>query len=317
MAALLGEAGEQLNGTVSRNARTTFVELLDTSLLCSEKGGSNVAVVVITGCSSGFGLLAAVSFARRGDRVFATMRDLSRGRELEALARREGQTVDLVELDVNSPGSVEDGVGKIVDSTGRIDVLVNNAGVGLRAAVESFTDDQVRAVFDTNVLGPLRMIRAVLPGMRSQRSGVVVNVSSVSGRITQPFNGLYSASKHALEALSESLAFELAPWGVRVALIEPGYFRTPIGDKMGSAGGVPPDSPYAAEEHLSIERGRAGVEAGGDPQEVADLIVEAATTTESKLRWPIGQGVDLLLSARAAMSEPEWAAFVNQRFLGH
>ncbi len=245
-------------------------------------------VVLVTGCSTGFGLLTALAFARRGDRVFATMRDVAKAGELRAAADAESLTVEVVPLDVTNDASVRDGVAAVLDAAGTIDVLVNNAGIGGRAAVETYPDELVRAIFETNVFGVLRMLRAVLPAMREQGSGAIVNVSSLAGLVGVPFNSMYSASKHALEAITEALALEVQPFGIRVSLIEPGYYRTNIGENVTAMTELSPDSAYYEQERAALEAVPAAVERGGDPKDVADAIVEAATADKVRLRVPMG-----------------------------
>jgi NAD(P)-dependent dehydrogenase (short-subunit alcohol dehydrogenase family) len=267
-----------------------------------------MAVVVVTGCSTGFGLETALAFARRGDRVFATMRNVAKADALLAAAQGEGLEVDVVALDVNDEASVRDGVASILATAGAIDVLVNNAGIGSRAAVECFDDQTIRDVFETNVFGVLRMLRAVLPGMRERGAGAVVNVSSMAGRVAVPFNALYCASKHALEAFSEALALEIEPFGVRVALIEPGYFRTSIGENVTARSNLDPASPYAAVERLALDAVATSVEGGGDPRIVAEVIVEAATTDRPRLRWPVGADAERIITAHRTLSDDDWTA---------
>ena len=248
-------------------------------------------VVLVTGCSSGFGLLTALTFARRGDRVFATMRNVAKAGELKEKAAAEGLEIEIIELDVTDDASVERGVAQVLASAGRIDVVVNNAGIGGRAAVETFPDATTRAIFETNVFGVLRVVRAVLPAMREQGSGAIVNVSSIAGLMSVPFNSMYAASKHALEAISEALALEVAPFGVRVALIEPGYYKTNIGENVTAMTELSPDSPYYDEEKKALDQVSVSVERGGDPQEVVDAIVEAVTAEKPKLRYVLGASV--------------------------
>jgi len=259
-----------------------------------------MAVVVVTGCSSGFGLLTAVAFARRGDEVFATMRDPAKAGALQEAAAAAGTAVNVMALDVTSDESVTGAVGAVLADAGRIDILVNNAGIGARAAIEMYPDRVVRQVFETNVFGVWRMVRAVLPGMRAQGSGAVVNVSSIAGRVGPPFNGLYSSTKHALEGMSEAMAGEVAPFGIRVALVEPGYYRTSIGDNVAANTALDPASPYAVREAEAVARMHEAVANGGDPQEVADLIVEAATTATPRLRWLAGGDAQAIASALRA-----------------
>jgi NAD(P)-dependent dehydrogenase (short-subunit alcohol dehydrogenase family) len=275
-----------------------------------------MGVVLITGCSSGFGLETALAFARRGDTVFATMRDTTKASALRRAADAERLALEITALDVTDTGSVQRAVAGILERTGGIDVLVNNAGIGARAAVETFPDEVVRAVFETNVFGVLGMLRAVLPGMRERRRGAVVNISSLAGLAPIPFNALYSATKHALEALSEALAFELEPWDIRVAIVEPGYFRTAIGDNVAAMSDLDPASPYAAAERRALEGAIRSVNNGGDPRLVAATIVEAATTTEPRRHWLVGPDAELIAPARRTSTEAEWSDLVHRFILG-
>jgi NAD(P)-dependent dehydrogenase (short-subunit alcohol dehydrogenase family) len=214
---------------------------------------------------------------------------------------------------VTDDRSVERAVSEILERAGGIDVLVNNAGVGARAAVETFSDGVVRSVFETNVFG---VLRAVLPGMRERRRGTVVNISLAAGLAPVPFNALYSATKHALEAFSEALAFELEPWEIRVEIVEPGYFRTAIGDNVAALSELDPMSPYAAAERQAVEGAARSVASGDDPRLVAATIVEAATTMQPRLRWVVGKDAKMLAQARRSSSETEWANLVRQLILG-
>src|SRR6266498_3387764 len=171
--------------------------------------------VLITGCSSGFGLLTAQTFARRGDQILATVRDLSTAGDLKSARDAEHLPISILQLDARDTASVHSAVGAALDS-GPVDVLVNNAGYALRSAVEETDDDELLHQFDTNVFGIVRLVRAVAPAMRAHGSGTIVNVSSVVTSAPLPFGGAYSASKAAVNALSESLHYELAPFDVRM-----------------------------------------------------------------------------------------------------
>lgn len=254
-------------------------------------------IILITGCSSGFGLLTALAFANRGHTVVATMRNLAKAGDLQEAARERGLPIDIRTLDVTDAASVTDCVMAVRDTHGTIDVLVNNAGVGGRSAVEMFAEEDIRAIFETNVFGVLRVTRAVLPMMRAQQSGTIVTVSSLAAFMAPPFNGAYSASKHAIEAFCEAMASELDPFGVRVRLVEPGYFRTNIAKSVAATTHFDPQSPYAAEERAALAEGRAAVDSGRDPQEVVDTIVEAALDSSGRLRWALGEGAESLLTA--------------------
>ncbi len=250
--------------------------------------------VLITGANSGFGLLTAEKFARAGHTVHAGLRNPSKGGALESL-RAEGLPVILVSLDVTDPASVDAAVAAAA-SAAPIDVLVNNAGFEVRGPVETLSDDLLKRQFDTNVLGVLRLIRAVAPTMRARGAGTIVNLSSVAGHISAPFSGAYSASKHAVEALSEALWFELRPFGVHVVLIEPGAFETQFGANIVDAPGFDAASPYAplaARFSAAMEGFRSGPPQ--PPKEVADRIFEAATATDPALRYLAGDDARMLV----------------------
>jgi NAD(P)-dependent dehydrogenase (short-subunit alcohol dehydrogenase family) len=190
-------------------------------------------VVLITATSTGFGRVAAETLAQRGYRVFATMRDTS-GRNapiadaLRLLATREDWNLDVLDLDVTNDASVNQAVQQALDRAGRIDVVINNAGIAARGVAEAYTVEEFQQVLDVNLFGVVRVNRAVLPAMRRQRSGLLIHVSSAAGRLVLPGFGVYSASKHALEAIADAYRFELAPFGVDSVLVEPGIHRTPI-----------------------------------------------------------------------------------------
>ena len=187
--------------------------------------------VLITGCSSGFGRLTAELLARQGARVFATMRNLPRPEadELTALAKAEDLKLHVIGIDVTELDQVNAGVKEAERiNGGPIDVLVNNAGIGITSPVEVQDMTATRLIFDTNVFGPHRMARAVLPGMRGQRSGLIIQISSQLGRVIVPYSGHYSATKFALEAMSEQLAYELVPHNIDVTIIEPGGYPTKV-----------------------------------------------------------------------------------------
>jgi NADP-dependent 3-hydroxy acid dehydrogenase YdfG len=183
--------------------------------------------ILITGASTGFGRDSAETLARAGHRVIATMRDIEGRNRLHAQALRQ-QSIDVIELDVTDDTSVNSAVEALLASGRPIDVLINNAGIAAAGVTEAFTSDQATLLFNTNVVGVLRMTRAVLPAMRRQKQGLVINVGSILGRVTFPFFGIYGASKFAVEALSDSLRYELAPSGVDVALVQPSAYPTPM-----------------------------------------------------------------------------------------
>ena len=272
-----------------------------------------MAVVLITGCSSGFGFETALAFARRGDQVYATMRNLDKGGDLQSAAADAGVAVEVRALDVTDDASVATAVQEILAASGRIDVLVNNAGVEHWGALEFLPDHLVRAIFETNVLGAVRMLRAVLPAMRAQESGVVVNVASAAGRVPGlPVNWAYSASKHALCSLSDSLSGEVQPFGIRVVSIEPGFYAT---RNIENATRPAPGSPYAELETAVVTFFENSLEHGGDPKNVAAAIVAAVSDPSTPIHVPVGPDAEMFIQAAATMSESEWQA-VGRAMIG-
>ncbi|HEX5644586.1 MAG TPA: SDR family oxidoreductase [Erythrobacter sp.] len=219
-----------LAGTVATGALAASAAVAQAGQAQAEPDLSGKAIL-ITGCSSGFGRLAAELFARRGARVFATMRNLPRpeAEELRQLARDERLGLHVLEIDVTSDEQVGAGVAEAERiNGGALDVLVNNAGVGYAGPIELQDMIATQLIFDTNVYGPHRMARAVLPGMRQSKSGLIFSISSQLGRVIVPSSGHYSPSKFALEAMSEAMAYELAPHGVEVCVIQPGGYPTRV-----------------------------------------------------------------------------------------
>lgn len=239
----------------------------------------NEKVVLVTGVSSGIGRATAEQFAKRGCRVFGSVRSIAKASPLAG--------VELIEMDVREEASVRLGIQSVIDRAKRIDVLVNNAGTSLIGAVEETAAIEAVTLFDTNVFSILRTVQAVLPHMRAQRSGRIVNVSSVLGFLPAPYMGLYSASKHAVEGLSETLDHEVRQFGIRVTLVEPSFTKTNLDVNAPQAG-----TTIAAYDH---ERGLAAsavvnsVQSAPEPASVATTIVEAALGKWSMRRTPAGQ----------------------------
>ena len=235
--------------------------------------------ILVTGSNSGFGRLSVETLARQGYRVFAGMRAVA-GRNapaaeaLRALADREQLAVQIVELDITDDASVEQAIASIVDSTGRLDVVVNNAGTAYAGPLEAFTPEQVLQQFETNVFGMLRVNRAALPQMRKQGSGLLLQIGSIGGRVALPFLGLYGATKFALEGLTESYREELAPFGIDAAIIEPGTYPTPIDAKRQFAADTARAALYQAgmEAFMTPFFAENRSATPPDSQEVADAV---------------------------------------------
>ena len=262
-------------------------------------------VTLVTGASSGIGEATALHFAGLGHTVYASMRtpDASGG-ALKRAAEEENLDLEIIALDVDDSASVASAVGRVIEGSGRIDVLVNNAGVGKLTSVEEIPLEDAKAVFETNVFGPLRMMQAVLPAMRERGSGTIVNISSVAGRLVSAGHGIYAASKYALEALSEALAIETRRLGIRVIVIEPGFISTPLLDEGGDI--EIGDGPYAP--HLRRMQGlyRSARRGADPPSVVAGVIAEALDDPSPRFRYLAGEGASPVLDGRARMTDEEW-----------
>jgi NAD(P)-dependent dehydrogenase (short-subunit alcohol dehydrogenase family) len=262
-----------------------------------------MAIAVVTGTSTGIGLATAVTLARAGHTVYATMRNpQTGGEELRAIAEREHLPLHIAALDVDSDESVRNAFDKILTEAGRIDVLVNNAGISGIGPVEENPIAAFRAVMETNYFGALRCIQAVVPGMRERRSGCIVNVASVAGRLSVAPQAAYSSSKFALEAASESLAQEVKAFGVRVAIVEPGVIATSIFDKVQPP---PADSNYPHGRRI-YELFRTSLENPVSPYVVGEKIREIVESGTWKLRHPVGPDAEGFLAWRASMSDEQW-----------
>jgi NAD(P)-dependent dehydrogenase (short-subunit alcohol dehydrogenase family) len=237
-------------------------------------------VVLITGASSGIGRATAELLAARGHRVFGGVRS--------AVTTRPLAGVEALPLEVRDEASVKACVDEVLSRAGRIDVLINNAGVNLVGAVEETSISQAQALFDTNVLGLLRMIQAVLPGMRRQGSGQIVNISSILGFIPAPFMGVYASTKHAVEGLSESLDHEVRAFGIRVVLIEPHYVRTNLDTSAAQAEGR--IDAYAPQRQRTAAVITRDTNAAPEPKLVADEVLRSIEG-RYRMRRPVGQAV--------------------------
>jgi NAD(P)-dependent dehydrogenase (short-subunit alcohol dehydrogenase family) len=239
---------------------------------------ANPPVALVTGASSGIGKAAAQALAAAGFQVVGTSRNSSRV--------TPGNGVTYVDLDVTSDESVSAVVKHVIERFGRVDVLINNAGVGTAGAAEESSVAQAQSVFDVNVFGPIRMTKAILPHMRAQGSGRIINISSVLGLVPQPYMSVYVASKHAIEGYSESVDHEVREHGVRVLLVEPAYTYTAF-----EGNSVQADTPlpvYAQRRHIFDDVIATAMKDGDDPATVAAVIVEAATAAKPKLRYTAG-----------------------------
>jgi NAD(P)-dependent dehydrogenase (short-subunit alcohol dehydrogenase family) len=266
---------------------------------------SDPLVAVVTGANSGIGRAVAIHLATRGLTVYGSVRSVAKADKLVAMATAAGAEVRLVEFDVADDDSVQAGFATVRDEAGRVDVLVNNAGVGGNGVVEEAPIERYAEVTNVNVFGALRCLKAVLPGMRERRSGTVVNITSVAGRFASPAQAPYVASKWAFEGVSEELAHELAPFGIRVAIIEPGVTRSAIFAKSTDFGGHPD---YAPHWRRMFQFYAAGLANATDPVEVAEVVYDAITTDSPRLRYPVSWAGPEIIESRERISDEQWVA---------
>lgn len=248
----------------------------------------------------------ALQFSRKGHNVFASMRDTSISGDIEKAAKAENLSVEIVQLDVTDDASVRRATAEVLSKAGQIDVLVNNAGFGFFGPVEEADMDEAKLVFETNFFGPLRLMQAVLPGMRERRSGTIANVSSLSGVLAEPYNGIYAASKHALEAASESLYYESHPFGVRILIIEPGGHDTRGYWRAREERRLSEDSPhfeYGNRFMEAVTKHLPGADKPGDPQVVAEAIYNGVYDDDPKLRYMVGEEVEVARLRRQLSDE--------------
>ena len=251
--------------------------------------------VLITGCSTGIGRATAIELTKRCHEAIATARRPAVLDDLDVAAR--------IRIDVDDDASVRDGVG----AAGAIDALVNNAGFGVSGPVEQIPVEHARGIMETNFFGAVRMVQAVLPQMRERSSGTIVNVTSLAGRVAPPLGGFYSASKFALEGLSEALHYEVGHFGIRVRLVEPGIFATAFQAKEY---GFEITAPYdELEREWEKVRGvlTGGAEPSG-PEPVAAVIADAIESDEPRLRWPVGADAEMVLAVRSTSTDEEFEA---------
>lgn len=260
-------------------------------------GGCRMAQrVLVTGCSTGIGRATAVELGARGYEVIATARRLDSIDDLPAALA--------VRLDVDDEASVRAAVA----AAGHVDALVNNAGFGVVGPVETVPLEPVQRMFNTNVFGLLRMVQAVAPQMRARRSGTIVNVSSVAGRASTHLNGLYAATKHAVEAISEAMHHELTHFGIRTVVVEPGYVRS---SWSASEQWLGVGAPYE-ELYRQVRAGdEASVQDASPPELVAEVIADAIESDGGPFRWPAGPDAELVLRVRSEVDDDTWASLVR------
>ena len=260
-------------------------------------------VAIVTGSSSGIGYATSLLLARNGFYTYASARDINKSATLESIANTEGLPLKLIQLDVTDDSSVKSAVEKIMSEKGRIDVLVNNAGYGLFGAFEDISLEEIKAQFETNFFGVIRVTQCVLPIMRNGGvGGIIVNISSLNGHIAFPVISAYVATKFALEGLSESIAYELEPFGIKVILIEPGAIGSNfMKGSVSSKRALDPKSPYSELVQKVRFKISSDHENATQPEEVAKIIVKDISSEKPEFRYVVGSDAVTLLEARKNM----------------
>ena len=273
-------------------------------------------VALVTGCSSGIGLETAIALAREGHFTFATMRNLKKVEALEKIVKDENLPISILELDVDNKESMDNAIEKIIEQKGRIDTLVNNAGWGMWGTVEDVSIDEFKEQFETNFFSIVRMIQKIAPIMRKQKSGSIVNVSSVAGRIGFPVSPAYISSKFALEGLSECLRFELSPFGINVITIEPGVIKTNFFDSMKMAKRSDSNSVYNDITSKVISGVKMMAEMGTDPKEVANAILKSINDKNPLPRYIVGNDAMMFLEAKKMKTDIEFENYIKKELYG-
>ena len=273
-------------------------------------------VALVTGCSSGIGLETAVALAREGHFTFATMRNLKKVEALEKIVKDENLPISILELDVDNKESMDNAIEKIIEQKGRNDTLVNNAGWGMWGTVEDVSIDEFKEQFETNFFSIVRMIQKIAPIMRKQKSGSIVNVSSVAGRIGFPVSPAYISSKFALEGLSECLRFELSPFGINVITIEPGVIKTNFFDSMKMAKRSDSNSVYNDITSKVISGVKMMAEMGTDPKEVANAILKSINDKNPLPRYIVGNDAMMFLEAKKMKTDIEFENYIKKELYG-
>src|SRR5215208_3655287 len=287
----------------------------------NKPNGEITPVAVVTGSSSGIGFETALLLARSGFHTYATMRNLEKSKNITEIANTEKLPLQVVQLDVDDDRSVKNAINKIVAAAEnkRIDVLVNNAGYGLFGSLEDISIEEIKAQFETNFFGVIRVTQQVLPVMRNQSiGGTIANVSSVGGRIGVPVLSAYQSTKFALEGLSESMSYELEPFGIRVVIIEPGFIRTNIMNSSTSAKkDLDSKSSYFSLTQKVKNHFKSMIEnasSSSPPEEVAKVILQAITSENPQLRYTVGNDAATIIQARMNMPDKEFKKMIMQNF---
>jgi NAD(P)-dependent dehydrogenase (short-subunit alcohol dehydrogenase family) len=284
--------------------------------MSSSSPTTNHKVAVVTGSSTGIGYEISLILARNGFLTYATMRNLNKSENIKSVATRENLPIQIARLDVTDGVSVTNAIQAISSEAGRIDVIVNNAGYGLNGAFEDLALDEIKAQYDTNVFGLIRTTQAVLPIMRRQRSGTIVNISSGAGRFGFPGGSAYVSTKFAVEGLSESMSYELEQFGIRVVIVEPGVIRTNFGDGLVIAKkSQDPNSPYSQMMQKVATSFEEMMKNASSPDLVAQVVLNAIRDENPSLRYLAGNDVEKWLGGKKKTADEEMYKTMRQNLM--
>lgn len=284
-----------------------------------EEGEEQGKVAIVTGSSSGIGYVTSLLLARNRFHTYATMRNIEKSADIQEIANKERLPLQVIQLDVNDDASIRNSIKRVERENERIDVLVNNAGYGLVGAFEDLSVEEIKSQFETNFFGVIRLTQQVLPIMRKQKSGTIVNVSSGAGRIGFPGMSAYVSSKFALEGLSESMSYELEPFGIKVVIIEPGVIRTNfkknsvMSKKSLDNSSISPYSTIIQKIDSSIS---SIIEHATPPEEVAKAILHAITSNNPELRYLVGNDMIMMAETKKSMSDEDFRKMMMQSIIG-
>ena len=284
-----------------------------------EEGEEQGKVAIVTGSSSGIGYATSLLLARNRFHTYATMRNIEKSADIQEIANKERLPLQVIQLDVNDDASIRNSIKRVERENERIDVLVNNAGYGLVGAFEDLSVEEIKSQFETNFFGVIRLTQQVLPIMRKQKSGTIVNVSSGAGRIGFPGMSAYVSSKFALEGLSESMSYELEPFGIKVVIIEPGVIRTNfkknsvMSKKSLDNSSISPYSSIIQKIDSSIS---SMVEHATPPEEVAKAILHAVISNNPELRYLVGNDMIMMAETKKSMSDEDFRKMMMQSIIG-
>lgn len=264
-------------------------------------------VAVVTGSSSGIGQEITLKLARNDFLTYATMRDPKKGEYLKSLADKEKLSLKVVQLDVTDERSVKNAIQSITTEASTIDILVNNAGYGLGGAFEDLELGEIKAQFETNLFGLIRTTQAVLPIMRKQKSGIIVNISSGAGRMGYPSRSAYVSTKFAVEGLTESMSYELEPFGIKVVLVEPGFVKSKFSQAMVNAKkSQDPNSPYLHLMQKMTTINNQLERNGSTPDDVANIVLTSISSKNPNLRYLVGRDIEEWVKSKNSMTDAEF-----------